>query len=48
MHKTSNKGQCCQQPKLQGTCDKNFSHYRPSIQDSTGQSQELCVFRISC
>jgi len=43
MHQTSNKGQCCQQPKLQGPCDKNCSHYRPPIQNPTGQSQELCV-----
>jgi len=43
MHQTSNKGQCCQQPKLQGPCDKKCSHYRPPIQDPIFQSQELCV-----
>ena len=43
MHQTSNKGQCCQQPKLQEPCDKICSHYKPRIQDLTGQSQELCV-----
>jgi len=29
--------------KLQGPCDKNSSHYRASIQDLIGQSQELGV-----
>jgi len=29
--------------KLQWSCDKNCSHYRASIQDRSGQSQELCV-----
>jgi len=29
--------------KLQGSCDKNCSHYRAPIHDLTGQSQELCV-----
>jgi len=29
--------------KLQGPCDKNWSHYRAPIQDPTGQSQEPCV-----
>jgi len=43
MHQTNNKGQCCQQPKLHGPCDKNFSHYKPLIQDPTSQSQELYV-----
>jgi len=43
MHQTNTKGQCCQQPKLQGPFDKICSHYRPPIQNLTGQSQELCV-----
>jgi len=29
--------------KLQGPCDKNYSHYRAQIQDPTSQSQELGV-----
>jgi len=29
--------------KLQGPCDKYCSHYRASIQDPIGQSQEPCV-----
>jgi len=29
--------------KLQGPCDKNYSHYIAPIQDPTGQSQELGV-----
>jgi len=29
--------------KLQEPCDRNYSHYRASIHDPTGQSQELCV-----
>ena len=29
--------------KLQGPCDINYSQYRSSIQDSTDQSQQICV-----
>ena len=29
--------------KLQEPCDKQCSHYKALIQDSTSQSQELCV-----
>jgi len=43
MHQTSNKGQCCQQPNYKDLAIKNCFHYRASIQDPTGKSQELGV-----